>query len=256
MAKVPVALQLFSVRGEVEKDLPSTLKSVADLGYVGAEPWGYGGEDLTWMGHSCQDIKKMYEDNGLVCCGIHLQPGALVGDNLKRTVEFNQVLGNRFLVIAGDKERMSTMDGVKDLANTLNQAAEALEPEDMFPGYHAHPFDFVDVGGREAWDVLFSETGERVIMQVDIGNSMAGGGDPIHYLKKFPGRARTVHIKEFGGPQGAVIGEGDVDWPTVFDLCENQHPIEWYVVEEGGPEGLGFDVCRRSLEALKRMGKA
>ena len=122
MAKVPVALQLFSVRGEVQKDLPSTIESVSKLGYVGAEPWGYGGEDLTWMGHTCQEIRKVYEDNGLACCGIHLQPGALVGDNLKRTVEFNQVLGNRFLIIAGDKERMSTLEGVQDLANTLNQA--------------------------------------------------------------------------------------------------------------------------------------
>jgi len=255
MAKVPIALQLYSVRGEVQKDVVATLRSVAGLGFVGTEPWGYGGEDLKWMGHDCHEIRMMLDDHGLICCGIHLEPGAFARDNLKRTMEFNQVLGNRFLIIAGDKERMSTLDGVRELADILNDVAEKLAPEGMFPGYHAHPFDFVDVGGREAWDVLFSMTEDRVIMQVDIGNSMAGGGDPIHYLRTFPGRARTVHLKEYGGPHGAVIGEGDVDWATVFDLCETCHNTEWYVVEEGGPEGLGFSACERSLASLRRMGK-
>ncbi|MDH7571739.1 MAG: hypothetical protein QHJ73_19335, partial [Armatimonadota bacterium] len=73
MAKIPIGLQLFSVRGECEKDLPATIKAVADLGYVGAEPWGYGGDDLTWMGWSAVDIRKMYDDSGIKCCGIHLQ---------------------------------------------------------------------------------------------------------------------------------------------------------------------------------------
>ena len=64
-----------------------------------------------------------------------------------------------------------------------------------------------------------------------------------------------MHLKDYGGGPGAVIGEGEADWPTVFELCETQHATEWYVVEEGGLDGLGFDVSRRSLEALKRMGK-
>ena len=92
-------------------------------------------------------------------------------------------------------------------------------------------------------------------MQIDIGNCAGGGGDPIAMLRQFPHAARSVHLKDFGGPEGAVIGEGQADWPTIFDLCENQHPTEWYVVEEGGADGLGFDVSKRSFEALRAMGK-
>jgi sugar phosphate isomerase/epimerase len=255
MGKIPIALQLFSVRGECQKDVPATLKAVAELGYEGAEPWGYGGEAVEWMGHGAKELRQMLDDNGLTCCGIHLATGALLGDNLARTVELNQTLGNRFLIVAADKPRMSAVDTIMELAQILNDTADKLKPDGMFTGYHAHPFDFEQVEGETAWDRLFSNTREDVIMQMDIGNCAGGGGDPIGTLRKFPGRARSVHLKEYGAPEGGVIGEGEADWDEVFRLCETEHNTEWYVVEEGGPEGLGFDVSGRSLEALRRMGK-
>ncbi len=255
MARIPIALQLFSVRGECQKDVPAALKAVAELGYVGVEPWGYGGEAVEWMGHGATELRQMLDDNGLKCCGIHLATGALLGDNLARTVELNQTLGNRFLIIAADKPRMSAVDTIMELAQILNDTADRLKPEGMFTGYHAHGFDFEQVEGETAWDRLFSNTREDVIMQMDIGNCAGGGGDPIGTLRKFPGRARSVHLKEYGAPEGGVIGEGEADWEEIFRLCETEHNTEWYVVEEGGPEGLGFDVSGRSLEALRRMGK-
>ena len=43
---IPIGLQLYSVRGECVKDLPATLKNVAGIGYAGAEPWGYDGNEI------------------------------------------------------------------------------------------------------------------------------------------------------------------------------------------------------------------
>jgi sugar phosphate isomerase/epimerase len=253
--KIPIGLQLFSVRGECNKDLPATLKAVADIGYEGAEPWGYAGDKLEWMGSSAKDIRKMYDDNGLKCCGMHLATVALMGDNLSRTIELNQELGNKFLIIAADGQRMKAIDTIMELAQILNDVAEKLKPLGMYTGYHAHGPDFAQVAGRPAWDILFGNTVSDVVMQMDIGNCAGGGGDPIGELKQFPGRARSVHLKEYGGPPGSVIGEGEADWDEIFRLCETSHNTEWYVVEEGGKDGLGFDVSKRSLEALRRMGK-
>ncbi|MBD3184734.1 TIM barrel protein, partial [Candidatus Poribacteria bacterium] len=218
-------------------------------------PWGYGGDKLEWMGHKPKDIRKMMEDNGLKCCGMHLSTGALLGDNLSRTIEMNQILGNNFLIIAADSQRMSSIDTIMELAGILNDVSEKLKPMDMFTGYHAHGFDFKMVDGELAWDRLFSNTNKNVIMQMDIGNCASGGGDPIAELKQFPGRARSVHLKDFGGGPDSVIGEGEADWDVIFQLCEELHNTEWYVVEEGGKDGLGFDVCKRSLESLKKMDK-
>lgn len=255
MAKIPIALQLFSVRGECKNDLPATLKAVADIGYQGAEPWGYRGDEVEWMGYSAKDLRTMWGDNGLVCCGMHLATDALLGDNLARAVELNRELGNRFLIIAADKTRMSSVATIKELAQILDDTAGKLKGEGMFTGYHAHGFDFQKFDGQTAWEILFGTVGQDVIMQMDVGNCASGGGDPIAMLKKFPGRARSVHLKDYGGPPGSVIGEGEADWDEVFRLCETTGNTEWYVVEEGGAEGMGFDIPRRSLEALRGMGK-
>jgi sugar phosphate isomerase/epimerase len=255
MARIPVGLQLFSVRGECGRDLPATLRAVRDAGYEAIEPWGYDGRDLAWMGQPARSLRKLLDDSGLACCGMHVQTQALQGDELHRSVELNQELGNRFLIIAGDKPRMGTEPGVGELAGILTEAAGRLQKTGMFAGYHAHPFDFVRHSDRTAWDILFGRLDPTIIMQVDVGNIAAGGADPVAILRRYPGRARSVHLKEYGGPPGSVIGEGKAEWAEIFRLCETTQHTEWYVVEEGGREGLGFDVCRRSLESLRRMGK-
>lgn len=253
--KVPIGLQLFSVRGEVGKDLAAALAGVAEVGYVAAEPWGFSGDEARWQGLSAQEIRRMYEDNGLTCCGFHLATKALIGDSLERTIEFSQELGNKYLIVAADKERMSDPERILELAGILNAASEKLEPMGMWTGYHAHGFDFQRFEGDTAWEILFSNTREQVVMQMDVGNCAGGGGDPIAMLEKFPGRARSVHLKDYNAGPGGVIGEGDADWDRIFHLCATLHQPEWYVVEEGDADGMGFDVCRRSLEALRRMGK-
>lgn len=253
--RTPVGLQLFSVRGECQRDLPATLAAVAEIGYEGVEPWGYDGKALEWMGYSPGDLRRVLDENGLQCCGMHLQTEALTGENLPRTIELNQALGNKFLIVAADKSRMSAVDTIMELADILNEAALQLGLLGLFAGYHAHGFDFVRFGDQTAWEILFSNTRRDVVMQMDIGNCAQGGGDPIAMLQAFPGRAQTVHLKEHGGGPGAVIGEGKADWERIFHLLDTLHHPAWYIVEEGRPEGLGFDVPRRSLEALRAMGR-
>jgi sugar phosphate isomerase/epimerase len=253
--KVPIGLQLFSVRGECSKDLAATLDSVAEIGYVAAEPWGYDGEKVEWMGAPAAELRAWFDKSGLACCGMHLRTEALMGDNLKRTIELNHILGNKFLIVAADKGRMSSLETIIELAGILNNVAAQLKPLGMLTGYHAHPFDFVRFGDETAWEILFGNTSDDVVMQMDIGNCARGDGDPIAMLRKFPGRAKSVHLKDYGGPEGSVIGEGVADWDTIFELCDTSHHPEWYVVEEGARDGNGFDISARSLQALKRMGK-
>lgn len=254
-SKVPIGLQLFSVRGECQRDLPATLAAVAEIGYEGVEPWGYDGQAVEWMGCSATKLRGMLDKNGLKCCGMHLRTEALIGENLPRTIELNQALGNKYLIVAADKPRMSAVDTIMELADILNGAALQLGSVGLFTGYHAHPFDFVRFGDRTAWEILFSNTHRDVVMQMDIGNCARGDGDPIAMLQAFPGRAQTVHLKEYGGGPDAVIGEGDANWPQIFHLLDALHHPVWYIVEEGGPDGLGFGVSRRSLEALHAMGR-
>lgn len=257
MSKAPIALQLYVVRNDVERNLPQTLQRVADIGYQGAEPYGFDGSSDRWQNHTATEIRRMFDDNGLTCCGFHLAPAALAGDNLKRTIALNQTLGNRFLVVAGAAKQMSSLAGIDAFAGALIHAAEKLQSHGMFAGYHAHGFDFTPVEGEVPWYRLFNKLPREVIMQIDTGNCADGGGDPIDVLRKFPGRSKSVHLKDHGGAPGSVIGEGKLDWKTIFHLCDTQQPVEWYVVEQGesAAGSDAFDVPRRTLEALRKMGR-
>lgn len=89
---------------------------------------------------------------------------------------------------------------------------------------------------------------------MDVGNCIGGGGDPYATLKKFPGRSLTVHLKEYGGPPAAALGEGDVDWKQVFQICETVGGTRWYIVEhEVGDKPL--ECAAACLRNLRKMGK-
>src|SRR6478672_11271622 len=94
MAMIPIALQLYSVREDAASDLSGVLQRVAKMGYEGVEFAGY-------YGHSAQDVRRMLDDNGLKCCGGHLGLDTLLGDAQAATVEYQQALGNKFLIVPG-----------------------------------------------------------------------------------------------------------------------------------------------------------
>jgi sugar phosphate isomerase/epimerase len=248
--KIPIGFQLYTVRGEFARNVPDTLKSLARIGYTAVEFWGYAGTPNVYQKYSAAELRKLLDDSGLKCCGIHLELKALAKENLSRTLENNHTLGNEYLNVAAAKEKMGSEDGIAELADLLNQRAVECRAHQMTVGYHAHPFDFEKIKDRFAWDILFSRLAPEVNMQMDVGNCLGGNGDPIAMLKKFPGRTRTIHIKEH---QDKTF-ESDF-YKEVFGLCETSSGTKWYIVEMGGPNGDGFDIPREALAKLHRVGK-
>ena len=108
------------------------------------------------------------------------------------------------------------------------------------------------IGVAAAWEILFSRTTPDVVMQLDTGNCVGGGGEPIAILKQFPHRATTMHLKEY--PEASFTADNRY-WKEIFRLLETSHGTEWYIVEQGSEGGLGFEVPRKALEDLRRMGK-
>jgi len=248
--KIPIAFQLYTVRGEFERDVPGTLRTLARLGYKAVEFWGYGGTPKVYQEYSAHDLKAMLDGDGLKCCGMHLQLKALEGDNFKRTLEANQVLGSPYLNVASAQEKMGAEDKIAELADFLNHAAEQCKPHHKTVGYHSHPFDFAKINDQFAWELLFKRLHPEVNMQLDIGNCLDGSGDPIAMLKEFPGRSRSVHIKEHEDK----TFESDF-YKEVFQLCETTSATKWYIVEMGTKDGTGFEIPQDALMKLHRLGK-
>ena len=248
--KIPIGLQLYSVREQCKKDLPGVLKAVSAMGYKGVEFAGY-------YDRKADELKKLLDDNGLTCCGTHTGWGTILGDKLKETIEFNKTIGNKYLIVPGGlpAKTFATVEGCKETAKIFAEQAAKAKEAGMRVGYHAHGGDFKKIGDETAWDVLFANAGKDVVMQMDTGNCIDGHGDPYATIKKFPGQTVTIHLKEHGGPAAAVTGEGTVKWKEVFELCETIGGTEWYIIEhEAGNDPLGS--VKGCFEGMKKMGKA
>lgn len=243
--RIPVGVQLYSVRDQCAKDLPGTLTAIAKIGYKGVEFAGY-------HGRSAKELRKMLDDLGLVACGTHTPYDSVLPDKLAQTVEFNRTIGNNFLIVPWMEGK--TKQQWLDKAKQFNELADKVKADGMWVGYHAHAHDFEKFDGESAWDLFFGTTKPEVIMQLDTSNCRDGGADPVAVLKKYPRRAKTIHIKANGGGPEAVYGEDKVDWKSVFAFCETEGGTKWYVVEHESSKDP-IDAVTRCFKALKEMGK-
>ena len=243
--KIPVGVQLYSVRDQCAKDMPGTLAAIAKIGYKGVEFAGY-------HGRSAKELRIMLDDLGLIACGTHTPYESVLADKLAQTIEFNRTIGNKFLIVPWMEGK--TRQAWLDKAKLFNELADNVKAEGMWVGYHAHAHDFEKLEGEAAWDLFFGNTKPEVIMQLDTSNCREGGADPVAVLKKYPGRAKTIHIKANGGGPEAVFGEDKVDWKAVFEFCESKGGTQWYVVEHESSKDP-IDAVRRGFQALRKMGK-
>ncbi len=250
MASIPIGLQLYSVRKECEADLEGVLKAVAGMGYEGVEFAGY-------YGRSAEELRRLLDDNALKCCGTHTGLTTILGVELERTAEFNGTLGNPYLIVPGlPAERRESRQAWMETARIFTEAAQAARAFGAWVGYHNHAVEFQPMDGELPWDTFFSNTPPEVFMQVDIGNALHGGGNPVPYIERYPGRAITVHLKEHSATNAkALIGEGDVDWQQVFRLCESVGGTQWYIVEQESYAHPPLECVDRCLKNLRVMGK-
>jgi len=248
MSSIPLAVQLYSIREDCARDLAGTLAGVAKMGYDGVEFAGF-------YDHSATDVRRMLDDNGLRCAGSHTPIAHLQGDPLAATIDFNRAIGNPYLIVPGlPEDCTASLDAWKKTAGIFNTIAGQLEPEGMQTGYHNHFKEFTLVDGEYPWDAFFGNTDPRVIMQLDTGNARVAGVDVAPFIERYPGRATTVHLKEWtDAPEGAVIGEGKIDWQTILGLCESLGATEWYIVEQEHYPYPPIESVERCLRNVRSM---
>jgi sugar phosphate isomerase/epimerase len=244
--KIPIGLELYSVRAELPKDFTGVIEQIGKMGYQGVEFAGYH----TWD-KKPKELRKLLDDNGLKCCGTHTPLITLQGDALKSTIDLHKELGNKFLICPS----LSAKDaqGWTNLAKQFNDIAAKAKEHDMLVGYHSHAGDYKKYDGKTSWEIFFDNTNPEVVHQLDVGNTLSGGGDPIAMLKRYPGRTKTTHLKDHGGPKDAAIGEGEIDWKTLLETFESVGGTEWYIVEYESPNPLPkIKVC---LDNLHKWGR-
>ena len=254
--RIPIGIQLYSVRGACEKDFDASLEKVAGMGFEGVEYHRYYQYSKNPKG-----LMKRLKDLGLKSAGTHIRANAFVGDELKKTIDFHAAIGCTLLIVPGDG-RFSHPEKSKEYADAMNKAAEGLKPAGLFCGHHNHTSEFKTApGGKTYWDLFAERTSKDVVLQQDVGWTTVAGKDPVEYVRKYPGRTKTTHFKA-KLPKGAkgkkpIIGQDTIDWKSLITACYEVGGTEWLTVEqEDYPDKKSPMECTRlSLEGLKKILK-
>jgi sugar phosphate isomerase/epimerase len=220
----PIALQLYSVREAMQQDFKQTVTRVAQMGYVGVET-------ANFPNTTPQEAKKLFDDLGLKVCAAHLQMP--LGEKQAEILATMEVLGNPSLVVPWQPpELFQSMEGMKKLANNLNEANKVAKSHGFRLGYHNHHAEMHLIDGKPALLVLSEFLDPEVFFEVDTYWAQTGGVDAADLVRTFGAKAPLLHIKD--GPcvknePMTAVGEGVMNIEAIINASKPH--AEWMIVE-------------------------
>ena len=250
MTKIPVCLQMYTVRGDAERDLAETLAIIATLGYAGVELAGYAGK-------TAQEVKALLEANGLQAIGAHVGVDRVIG-NPAQTIAEARLLGYDYVIVPWiGKPYTDSLEGYRKLGAELSAVAPEYADAGLTLCYHNHAFEFaLSAGDQTGLDVLF-ESAPSLHAELDTFWVKKAGKDIPSYLRRLAGRVPLVHLKDMDTAGNfAPVGTGTVDYPALFAAAE-EAKVKFYVVEQDScqPPLTPFESIRISIENLRAWGK-
>ncbi len=271
---LPVAIQLYSLRDDAERDLMGTLKAVKEYGYDGVELAGL-------YGKTPEEFARLANEAGLVPISAHVSLPQLLADTEKVINDYKSV-GCKHIVIPWLSE--SDRPGGENYKTTLENIARigALAAENgMSLSYHNHEFEFVRLeSGKFGFDDLYDSTSpEHLKMQLDTCWVSVAGESPLHYLEKYANRCPLLHLKDYVGEKSdnmyaligvdgsqesekkqsfefRPVGYGVQDFGPIIDTAE-KCGVEWLIVEQDMPsmEKSELKCAKMSIDTLKKINK-
>ncbi len=255
--KIPIGLELYSVRAALARDLPGTLREVAKIGYGLVE---FYAPYYDWTIPYAKEVRTLMDDLGVRCYSTHNHIESFTpGTTMAKAIELNQILGAKILVLATAPNGTNGAEGWKRLGATLTATVEMLRPHGLTAGFHNHQTEWVKIDGDlRIMDVLAANTPKEFVLQFDVGTCLEAGADPIAWIKANPGRIRSVHLKDWAPGTPAqekgyrvLFGEGVSPWKEICAAAESVGGVEYYLMEQEGSRFSEFETAQNCLASWK-----
>lgn len=247
MKNIPIALQLYTLREECEKDFAGTLKKVAALGFDGVEFAGYGG--LT-----AKEVRALIDVLGLRAAASHV-PLEPLENNLYQVIEEQKILGSNYIVCPYLMPDRRSKDDYKALIAFLNHAGKICRREGITLCYHNHDFELERLSnGRTYLDAIFDKTNSHNLQaELDVYWLTKAGENPIEWIERYKNRIPLIHLKDMttdGEQFFAELGTGGVDIAAILQKGE-ESGVQWWVVEQDVSRRTPFESIEISMNYLK-----
>jgi sugar phosphate isomerase/epimerase len=198
----------------------------------------------------------MLKRHGLHAPSSHVRYQA-IRTEWSRVLDEAAAVGQRYVVVPSipGEERRSA-DDWKRVAALFNRGAEAAKQKGLQFVYHNHDFEFRPVGDTIGFDLLLAEADRKLVeIELDLYWITRGGGDPLAYFARWPGRFPMLHVKDMDGTPAkgfADLGRGTIDFARVFARAK-QAGVRHYFYEQDTTPGSPFDSAKVGYDYLRNL---
>jgi len=253
MAKLPVALQLYTVRDDLDADYLGTLQKVAEIGYTAVEL-----SNPTIM--TAAELKVVLADLGIQAIASHIDFEVLEQDPARALTDAKE-LGCTYVVCPSIPEERRGDAGVyRALGESLSRIGAKAQEYGLGFAYHNHDFEFERIDGDYALGILLDAADpDLVYSEFDVYWAQYGGVDPTAYIHKLGQRCRLIHMKDMlADPDRsfAEIGEGILNMEAIV-AAGQEVGAAWYIVEQDRcTKRSPLEAARLSLHNMRARGWA
>jgi sugar phosphate isomerase/epimerase len=270
--KVPLGLQLYSVREQLPKDYEGTLKQLGAIGFREVESAGY-------YNHTAAQVKQAMSSAGLHLVSAHYGSDDL-HQKLDEIISFSKDVGVSYIICSfpgfkdpsrvknlTNKQRSGafTMEDWRWNAEQFNAIGAKVSAAGLKFGYHNHTMEFHKEHGVVPYDELLRLTDPaHVTMEMDCGWVTVGGANPIDYLQKYPNRISMLHAKDFKGitptssienvPTIVELGQGTIDYRPIFAAAAKAGGIKHCFVEQEGYNVAPMEGLKIDADYMHKLG--
>ncbi len=247
MTAPPLAVQLYSLRGQLGQDRPAVLDRLAGLGIATVEPFGVGRGDAQQALAEARALRADLDRAGLSASATHA--AAPLGEQAAWVLEAVALTGAELLIVpspsaAGfDWSVFEDEDATRELGRVLRQCAQVAREHGLRLGYHNHWQEFTRwPDGRLAYETLLEEAGPDVELQVDTYWAQTGGVDPAALIERHSARVGSLHLKDGPAQPNAdqqPAGTGVMDLRAAVLAAG---AARWHVLEVDRCAGDPFDL--------------
>ena len=267
-------VQLYVLRGLLAKDFDGTLTKVAAVGIKNVEFAGF-------YDRTAKEVRTSLSNAGLTASGAHCLLATMSDDEVRRMIDFCREIEMPYMIAAVPSIKPATSSGAGKAASgnpfdhieledwrwsaeRFNAIGARVRDAGMRFAYHNHNIEAQKYGDLVAFDEVLRLTDPAVVgNEFDIGNFIAGGGDPYPYLEKYPHRFELAHVKEWATPftptvtsnfpKYAPFGQGTTDWKKLLDALKKAGVKEIFIEQDGTASGDELGAVWQAYQFLLQV---
>jgi len=254
--RLPIGLQLYSVRNLLPKDFEGTLHQLSAAGYKDVEAAGY-------FNKTAAEFRHAMDQAGLRCISAH-HTLVQLRSQLDELIEYGHALGLEYIICSSSggvhrdpsAKGELTLDDWRYVAGEFNRIGEKLKSAGITFGMHNHVPEFAVENGTLVYDELLRLTDPRyVVFEMDCGWVTAAGHNPVDYLSKAPERFPLMHVKDMtrepdGKFHSVVMGTGVVNYGPILRAATG---LKHYFIEQEEFKGDTMTELREDAEFMRKL---